>query len=99
VFGVSSGLHCLDAQGLKQLWKDEDQAFQEYASIIGSEDRLLVASQRGELMLVDAQADAYRLLARLKLFSDEPGIYSHPALVGKRLYLRSSGAVHCLELE
>jgi len=99
VFGISAGLHCLNlASGLSSIWRNEDRAFQEYGSIVAASDRILVTTQRGELLLVDGRSDEYRLLSRLRLFSDEPGIYSHPALVGGRLYVRSSGKVHCLDL-
>jgi outer membrane protein assembly factor BamB len=99
VFGISSGLFCLDLNnGLQAIWKTEDQPFQSYGSIIGSSDRILVTTQRGQLLLIDGMAGEYRALSQLPLFKDEPGIYSHPALVGDRLYVRSSGAVHCLVL-
>ncbi len=100
LFGVWDGLHCLDlAAGLKTIWKGEDKAFDEYATIIGSWNRLLVISKHGELLLVDAAADSFRLISRLKAFDDDPGVYSHPALVGHRLYLRGSDEIVCLDLD
>lgn len=32
------------------------------------------------------------------LLADEAGLYSHPAVVGQRLYVRASDAVHCFDL-
>jgi outer membrane protein assembly factor BamB len=99
LFGVSGGLHCLDLNhGLATLFKTEEQPFQQYASIIASANRIVVTTQRGRLLLIDATAPEYRLLSELQLFADEPGIYSHPAIIKNRLYIRSSGAIHCLEL-
>jgi outer membrane protein assembly factor BamB len=99
LFGVSNKLHCLDlADNLKPIWTAEDEAFSEYATIIASEDRLLITSQNGQLLLIDAKADAFQLISRLTVFPDESGVYAHPALVGKRLYLRSSTHAVCLEL-
>ncbi len=99
LFGVYNKLHCLNlADSLKVVWTAEDEAFTEYATIIATEDRLLITSQNGQLLLVDAQADSFKLISRLTVFPDESGVYAHPALVGKRLYLRSSTHVVCLEL-
>jgi outer membrane protein assembly factor BamB len=104
VFGVWGGIHCLDLTGpdsqlLKPIWKAEDPAFDDYATIIATPDRVLVTSKHGELLFVDAKANEYRLISRQQVFQDDPGVYSHPALVGKRLYLRGSDEIICLELD
>jgi outer membrane protein assembly factor BamB len=100
LFGVWGALFCLDVRaGLKPLWTSEDKTYADYASIIGSGGLVLVTTQYGELLLVDAAADEYRVVSRLKLFDDDSGVLAHPALVGHRLYVRSSTAIHCLDLE
>lgn len=100
LYGVWSGLFCLDlTDGLKTIWRADDKAYDEYAAIIGAGDRALVISRNGELLLIDTAADQYRLVSRLSVFRDDPGVLSHPALVGKRLYLRGSEEIVCLELE
>jgi hypothetical protein len=84
------------------VWIGEDEALSDYASIIASDDRLLVLGRGGELLLVDAEADEFRVVSRLKAFSDpreskaEP--FAHPALVGTKLYLRGELELVCLEL-
>jgi outer membrane protein assembly factor BamB len=99
LFGVATKLHCLNLEGnLKPLWTSADEAFSEYATIIASDDKLLITAQNGQLLLIDATADTFKLLSRLTVFPDESGVYAHPALVGKRLFLRSSTHVVCLEL-
>ena len=99
VFGVWNGLYCLDADDqLRTLWRNDDPAFKHYATLIASDDKLLAATQHGELLLVDAMSDDGRIIARSKLFSDESGVYSHPALVGDRFYIRGSSEVVCLDL-
>ena len=100
LFGVWAGLYCLDcANGLKTNWKADEKAFDDYATAIACGDRVLLLSKHGELLLVDAAADTYRLISRLSAFDDDPGVYSHPALIGKRLYLRGSDEIICLDLE
>lgn len=100
LFGVMQGLHCLDlAAGLKPLWTGKDAAFFEHVSLIASPTRLLVVSSQAELILLDAQADRMQVLGRQKVLAGESGLLAHPALVGKRLYLRGSGEIVCLDLE
>jgi outer membrane protein assembly factor BamB len=104
LFGVWQGLYCLDLsakspKSLTTLWKADDPAFDDYATAIGSGDRLLIISKHGELLLIDARADRYQLISRAAVFEDDPGVYSHSALVGKRLFLRGSEEIVCLDLE
>ncbi len=87
------------ANGLKPVWKADDQAFDDYTSIIACGNRLLILSKHGELLLIDAAADRYNLISRLKVFDDDPGVYSHPALIGKHLFVRGSEEILCLNLE
>ena len=54
---VSRGLHCLDARTLQPIWKSDDPAFHEYASLIASSDRVLALSPEGELLLLDPLGD------------------------------------------
>jgi len=99
VFGVWEGLHCLDAaDGLKTLWKAEDEAYQDYASLIAGSGRVLVTTVKGELLLVRAAAERYTLIARLQPFDYEAEVWSHPAIVGDRLYVRTQKEVVCLRL-
>jgi outer membrane protein assembly factor BamB len=100
LFGVWSQLYCLSLErGLKPIWTAQDEAFFDYATILATDERLLITSQAGELLLIDAKADEFKVLSRLKLFEGENGVYSHPALVGDKLYVRSSSEVVCLPLK
>jgi outer membrane protein assembly factor BamB len=99
VFGIWEKLYCLDPRnGLKPLWIADDPAFEDYAMILATDDRLLVVAKDGQIVLVDARAAQFRLLGRLRVFPDEQGLYSHPALVGRRLCLRGSSRIVCIEL-
>ena len=46
-------------------------------------------------------ADRYRLLSRRRLAGekDDVEVWSHPALVGHRLYLRTQKALYCISLK
>jgi len=99
VFGCSGSLFCLDLkQGLKTLWEGvTDRAYDDYVSIIAGRDRLLIAAVDGELLLVEAGREKYRLVSRLRLFEDSD-VWSHPALVRDRLYVRNDTSVVCVLL-
>lgn len=99
LFGVWNTLYCLDvANGLKAVWQQQGDAFSGYASLIASESRVLVTSIKGELILVDAQAATYKEISRFSVFDGDEGVMAHPALVNKRLYVRGSESVACVEL-
>jgi hypothetical protein len=63
---------------------------------------VLAIGAGGELILVDAKADEFRIVSRLKLFGDDSSqraeVLSHPALVGTRLYFRGEKELVCVEL-
>lgn len=89
VYAVHDGLRCLSlADGLKQKWLAEDDAFSRYAGIIADEKRLLILTQDSELVLVAADPKRFRLLSRLELTSSGAEVHAHPALDGNRLFLR-----------
>jgi ABC-type phosphate/phosphonate transport system substrate-binding protein len=99
VFGSSGGsLLCLDGDGgLKTLWSAEDEAFYDYLTIIAGNNRALVTTLEGELVLIEAMRDEYRVRSRLRLF-EKTEVWSHAALVGGRLYIRNDAQVCCLLL-
>lgn len=99
LFGVWGSLFCLDLQhGLKTLWSSDDDAFTTYASIVAHGDRVLITTAGGELILIDAGASEFKPVSRVKVFDDDSGVYSHPAFLGKRIYLRGSTQIRCLSL-
>jgi outer membrane protein assembly factor BamB/ABC-type phosphate/phosphonate transport system substrate-binding protein len=102
-FCVRLDMFCLDlSNDLEPIWIGEDKAFCDYSPLIASNDRVLAVGAGGELILVDAKADEFRIVSRLKLFSDDTSqraeVLSHPALVGTRLYFRGEKELVCVEL-
>ncbi|HQR07051.1 MAG TPA: PQQ-like beta-propeller repeat protein [Gemmatales bacterium] len=99
LYGIWKEMVCLDlSSGLKTTWTNDDSAFSEHTSIFAAEDRLLVSTMEGELLLIRADPKQFQLLGRMKAFEGEKGLYSHPAIVGNRLYYRSSDSIVCIEL-
>jgi outer membrane protein assembly factor BamB len=99
VFCVWDDLFCLDLKTLRTLWIGKDQAFGPYAAVIGGPNRVLVIGKGGELILVDARADRFEVVSRLRVFDEgQAEFYSHPAIVGDRLYIRGATSVVCVDL-
>ncbi len=104
IFCVCDGLYVLDvtADGsFAEVYVAHDEAFQSYAPIIASVDRVLVFGLGGELILIDASDDEFRPLGRQHLFSGvarESEVYSHPAIFGTRLYVRGEHELVCVDL-
>jgi hypothetical protein len=99
VFGAWRRLYCLNvADGLKPAWEGEDRAFGGYCAVVTDGTRVLVVSLEGELILLDAAAPKFGPLGRLRVFEGERGVYSHPAFVGSRAYIRGNSSVVCVAL-
>jgi len=104
VFGNFGGLVCLDLENnLNTLWETEEDPFAGYCSFIAGGGRVLVTAQEGKLCLLEASKKGFTCVSSLDLFGDEPAgereVWSHPALVGNRLYVRNLLAAYCFLLE
>lgn len=99
LFGVSHDLYCLDlAKSLQLVYEAQEEAFVDHVSLIASPDKVLISTGSAELMLIDARADEFKIISRQPVLEGESGLLSHPALVGKRLFLRGSREIVCVDL-
>jgi outer membrane protein assembly factor BamB len=99
VFATHSGLHCLALHdGLKPIWRNKTEALGDHATLIADDERVLVITLAGELLLLDASADHCAILGRMRLFEEDVEVYSHPALVANRLFARGGSTVVCVDL-
>jgi outer membrane protein assembly factor BamB len=96
LFCVNNFLYCLDADNLSESWRIRDRALGDYAAIIASDTKLLVVG-KGELLLL-ASDGSQKIISRQKLFNEKVNLYSHPALVGRRLFIRGEHALRCVQL-
>ncbi len=104
VFGSFGGLMCLDlSAGLKTLWESDEDELADYCSMIAGNGRLLVTTQIGKLYLLKASKKGYECISSLELFNDvadtEKDVWSHPALVANRLYIRNLLGVYCFLMD
>ena len=101
VYGFADGLlYCLDpGKRLATRWATPLNGGGDYASLIGGNGHILIASVTGELSLIKATGESCRVQSSLHLFEGkDPQAWTHPALVGNRLYLRSQSEAVCLKL-
>jgi outer membrane protein assembly factor BamB len=99
------GLVALDTRaGLRAIWKPEDPAFLQHASVIGAPGRVLVVTLEGRVCLAPARpptgfSPALRTLPVDASYADDVAVWSHPAVVGNRLYVRTNREILCLRLD
>lgn len=94
-------LSCLDASSAPRLlWSKSGNDWGDHASLIAGNGRVLVATNEGLLVLLSADASGYHELGRLRIFtSDDVEMWSFPALIRGRLYLRNAHELVCLKLD
>jgi outer membrane protein assembly factor BamB len=98
IFGMShEKIYCLDARTLQPIWKLDEEGLGDHASLIADDHRVLIMTMRTELILIDAAANDSPVISRLNLF-DDVEVYSHPALIGTRLFARGSDNIVCFDL-
>ena len=91
-----ASLHCVEAVTGKDLWKKE-KIGQYHASLLRTgDDRLLMLTDGGDLVLLDPNPKGYRELARSRVSG--PETWAHPALCDGRLYVRDPRELICLRL-
>ncbi len=100
VFGSSGQIICLDmAADLKTCWQNDDDPLADYSALIAGNGRVLVFTQTGTICLLKATGKRYRCVGSLELFDDvadtERDVWSHPVLIGNRLYIRNLLGVYC----
>ena len=81
------------------LWTGEDEVFANHTSFIAAPGRLLVTTNHGELLLINASAERLEIVSRLRVFPPGSEVLSHPALVGGKIYLRDMEKIECVDLD
>ncbi len=79
-------------------WRIKDRALRQHNSLIASGNQVLVITQGGELLLVQSDGMAGKIVARHKFTGETKYILSHPALVGDTLYLRAENSLQAWSL-
>lgn len=96
-------LFCLDMKdNLKILWSESGEEFYDHVHLVAGNDRVLLWSTSGDLILFDAMADKYQPITKLRPFearkkeARQVETMSHPAITPHRIYLRDAQEIKCL---
>ncbi|MCY3015893.1 MAG: PQQ-binding-like beta-propeller repeat protein [Planctomycetota bacterium] len=94
LYGLSDGiLECLRASDGKRMWKGGRY---DQGQLLRVGDLLVVQSEPGDVVLVEATPEAHREVARLAALSDQT--WNSPAIVGDRLLVRNAVEAACYQL-
>lgn len=94
VYGLDEGtLTCLSLKNGKRLWK---QGHFGYGQLLLVEDKLLILSEEGDVVLVPATSETPRELARFHAIDGKT--WNHPVLSHSRLLVRNSDEAACFDL-
>jgi outer membrane protein assembly factor BamB len=96
-FNATSTLHCVEIATGKILWSKEKIGKYHAAMLKTADDKLLLLSDLGDLILFDPNPKEYRELARSKVVKGEQ-IWAHPALVDGKVYFRDDRNLLCLQM-
>ena len=95
LFGLDEGmLTCLNLMSGTRLWK---QGRYGYGQMLLVEDKLLILSEEGDVVLVPATSETPRELARFHAIDGKT--WSHPVLSHGRLLVRNSDEAACFDLQ
>ena len=91
----SERLVCVDAATGKRQWKDGHYG---HGQLLLVGDKLVVLTETGQLVLVEASPKAFHELGKFQALKGEK-TWNCPAMVGKRVFVRNHQEMACYELE
>jgi outer membrane protein assembly factor BamB len=86
---------CVDLTTGQRQWK-KGRYGNGQVLLLPDANQLLVTTETGEVVLLNASPEAQDELARIKVFDSKT--WNHSAVVGNRMYLRNAEEAACLEL-
>ncbi|HVW38531.1 MAG TPA: hypothetical protein VHB99_14550, partial [Pirellulales bacterium] len=95
VYGMNDGgeFSCVRLDTGKTVWTGGNHGY--YCTPVLAGRRLFCLNERGDLLLIAASPDGYRELGSSKLADGET--WTSPAVVGSRVYIRSSQGLRAFE--
>ena len=84
------GFSCLDPRARKVRWTAKGK-FGQYWSLVTNGSRILALDQKGELLLIDANPEAFDLVDRRKIAEQET--WAHLAVAGDQVFVRELQAI------
>src|SRR5262249_49732124 len=96
-FTPTSSLHCVEVETGKVLWTVPKVGKYHAAMLKTADEKLLLLSDLGDLVLFEPNPAKYEELSRAKVVKGEQ-IWAHPALVDGRVYFRDEKELICLQV-
>ncbi len=81
---------CLDPVTSKILWTSK-KPFGQYWSIVANDDTILALDQKGELLLIEANPEAFTVLDRRKITKEST--WAHVAVADDQIFVRELNAI------
>lgn len=91
--GPPADLRCFDPKTGKILWSREGFGM---ASLVIADEKLVIVTEKGFVVLAEASPKAYRELGRAKLLT--PDVRALPAIANGLLYIRDMQTLKCVDL-
>ena len=79
---------CLDAKSGTERWTTTP--FGKYWSIVDNGEKILALDQRGDLLLIDASPDEFKMISKRRVADDS---WAHLAVAGDQLFVRDLEAI------
>jgi len=99
VYGIDDvNLQCIELATGKKQWKKRRRPKFGHGQIILFGETLLILSEVGEVILVEASPEKYRELASMRVFDDSQITWNNPAFSSPYLLVRNAEEVACYEL-
>jgi hypothetical protein len=97
--GVDRELYVLDLKNKLALAAHfQDKSLNDYCSLIGSEDRVLVTCNNGDVILLRVGDGEVEECGRLKLSAKSAQILAHPAISGTTYFVRLATGIQAWDL-
>jgi hypothetical protein len=86
---------CFEVDSGERMWKGGRYGRGQVLLLV-EQDLLLILSEKGEAVLVEATPDGHHELARIQAIQGKT--WNHPLLVKNRLFVRNAEEIACYEL-
>jgi len=99
VYGIDGiALDCVELATGRRVWKKRRRPAFGHGQLMLVGSHLLILSEQGELILVDASPEKYRERASLQVLNEDEVTWNNPALAGDLLLVRNARQAVCYRL-
>jgi outer membrane protein assembly factor BamB len=93
--GAGVNLHCVETATGKAVWSRKKIGKYHAALLRTGDNKLLMHSDSGEIVLIDPDPKEYRELSRAKICGET---WAHPAIADGKLFVRDSRELICVQI-